>query len=154
MLYYGWTVTSSHWRCVIKKLHLKSSLYPQEKPVLQSLFKKVAGLKAHKFIAKRPQHMRFPVNIVKFLRLTLLKNIFKWLLFDCFNGSLLHGLVQSIDCMRTFGFMVLVAGPVFLFKLVSHGSDPPPSPLHFKGGEGVNFDFLPMNGGRVENLRN
>ena len=44
------------------------------------------------FIKKTPQHMCFLVNIVKFLRLLILKNICEWLLFDCFNGSMLHGL--------------------------------------------------------------
>ena len=91
LLYYGRAVRSSHRRCTIKKLLLKISQYPQEKPVLQSLFKKVAGLKACKFIKKRPQHRCFPVNIAKCLRLRILKNIFGRLLFYCFNGSLLHG---------------------------------------------------------------
>ena len=36
-------------------------------------------------------HRCFPVNIAKFLRLPILKNICKRLFFDCFNGSLLHG---------------------------------------------------------------
>ena len=34
--------------------------------VLESLFDKVAGLKASNFIKKRLQHRRFPVNIAKF----------------------------------------------------------------------------------------
>ena len=36
--------------------------------MLESLFNKVAGLKACKFIKNRLQHRRFPVNIAKFLR--------------------------------------------------------------------------------------
>ena len=43
--------------------------------MLESLFKKVAGLKACNFIKKRHQQRRFPVNIVKFLRTHILKNI-------------------------------------------------------------------------------
>ena len=74
------TVRSSHRRCSIKKLFLKISQYPQETPVLESDFKKVAGLKES-----------FPVNIAKFLILPLLKNICAWIYFDCFNDSLLHG---------------------------------------------------------------
>ena len=91
LLYYGRTARSIHRRCTIKKLLLKISQYPQEKPVLQSLFEKVAGLKACICITKRPQ--RRSVNIAKFLRLAIprLKNIFQRLLFDCFNSSLLHG---------------------------------------------------------------
>ena len=72
-------------------LFLKISQYPQETPVLESLFKKVASLKACVFIKKRPRHRYFPMNNAKYLRLPILKNICERLLFDCFNGSLLHG---------------------------------------------------------------
>ena len=58
--------------------------------MLESLFKKVAGLKACNFIKKRPQHRCFPVNIAKFLILLISENICKRLLFDFFNSSLLH----------------------------------------------------------------
>ena len=68
-------------------MFLKISQYPQETPLLQSLFKKVAGLKACYFI-KKSRH--FFMNIAKFLRLPILKNICEPLFFDCFNGSLLH----------------------------------------------------------------
>ena len=54
--------------------------------MLESLFKKVAGLIARNFIKKRPQH-----NIAKFLRLPISRNICERLLFDCFNDSMLHG---------------------------------------------------------------
>ena len=47
----------------------------RETPVLKSLFNKVAGLKACSFIKKRLQHRCFPVNIAKFLRAPILKNI-------------------------------------------------------------------------------
>ena len=84
-------VRSSHHRYSIKKLLLKISQYLQETPLLDSFFKKIAGLKACNFFKKRPQHKRFSVNIAKFLRLHILKNICERLLFDCFNDSLLHG---------------------------------------------------------------
>ena len=74
-----------------KKSILKISQYQQETPVLESLFKNVAGLKAYNFIKKGPQHGCFPVNIAKFLILLISKNICQRLLFDIFNGSLLHG---------------------------------------------------------------
>ena len=45
---------------------LKISQYPQETPLLESLSKKIAGVKACNFIKKRPQHRCFPVNITKF----------------------------------------------------------------------------------------
>ena len=91
LLYYSRTVRSSYWRFSVKKLLLKILQYLQEMPVLESHFKKVAGLKICNFIKKRPQCRCFPVNIVKFLRLPILKNIFERLLFDSFNGSLLCG---------------------------------------------------------------
>ena len=87
LLYYSRTVRSSYWRFSVKKLLLKILQYLQEMPVLESYFKKVADLKTCNFIKKRPQCRCFPVNIVKFLRLPILKNIFERLLFDSFNGS-------------------------------------------------------------------
>ena len=51
--------------------------------MLESLFNKVAGLQACNFIKKRLQHSCFSVNIVKFLRTLILKNICKWLLLLC-----------------------------------------------------------------------
>ena len=90
LLHCGRTVRSSHRRCSIKKLLLKIWQYPWETPVLESLFKKAAGLKACNFIKKRPQYKCFPVNIAKFLRLAILKNICERLLFYRFNSSLLH----------------------------------------------------------------
>ena len=85
-LYRGRTVRSNQRRCSIKKLLLKISQHPQETPGLESLF----CLKTCNFIKKRSQHRCFPVNIAKFLRLPILKNICERQLFVCFNGSLLH----------------------------------------------------------------
>ena len=85
------TVRSSHRRCSIKKLFLKILQNPQKTHVLESLFKRVAALKACNFIKTRLLHRCFPMNIAKFLRLPILKNFCERLLFDCFNGSLLHG---------------------------------------------------------------
>ena len=44
LLYRGRTVRSSHRRCCIRKLFLKILQYPQETPVLESIFKKLADL--------------------------------------------------------------------------------------------------------------
>ena len=44
LLYHGRTVRSSHWSYCIRKLFLKTLQYPQETPVLESNFKKVADL--------------------------------------------------------------------------------------------------------------
>ena len=49
-----------------EKLYLKTF-------VLESLFNKVAGLKAYNLIKKRLQHSCFPVNIAKFVRTPILK---------------------------------------------------------------------------------
>ena len=65
------------------KLFLKSSQHPQETTVLKPLF--------NNFIKKSLQHRCFHVNIAKFLILIFSKNICERLLFDFFNGSLLHG---------------------------------------------------------------
>ena len=75
----------------MKKAVLKNFAISTGNTVLEFLFKKVEGLKACNFIKKRPQHRCIPVNIAKFLRLLISKNIWDRLLFDCFNGSLLHG---------------------------------------------------------------
>ena len=86
LLHRGRTVRSSHRRCYIRKLFSKISQYPQETPVLESIFK--VNLWACNFIKKRLQHSCFPVNIAKFLILLILKNICKRLLFNFVNGSL------------------------------------------------------------------
>ena len=57
--------------------------------------------------------MCFPVNIAEFLILTILKNIWKRLLFNFFNGSLLHG-PKGLRSMTVSGFRVRVMGLVFV----------------------------------------
>ena len=57
-----------------RKFHWKTS-------VLESIFNKVAGLKACNFIKKRLQHTCFPIKYAKFLRTPILKNICD----DCFS---------------------------------------------------------------------
>ena len=44
LLYRGRTASSSHRTCCIRKLFLKILQYPQETPVLESIFKKFADL--------------------------------------------------------------------------------------------------------------
>ena len=88
LLYCGRTVRGSHQRCYIRKLFLKILQYPQETPVLESIFKNVTDL--CNFIKKRHQHRCFPENIAKFLILPILKKICKRLLNNFFNDSLLH----------------------------------------------------------------
>ena len=51
----------------------------------ESLFDKVAGLKAYNFNKKRLLHRCFPVNIAKFLRTALFIEPLWWLLLYLFN---------------------------------------------------------------------
>ena len=127
-MYCGRTARNSLRRFSIKKLFLKSSQYPQETPVLGSLFKNVAGLKACNFIKKRPQNRCFPVNIAKFLIILIPKNICERLLLDFFNDSLLHRPKVSrprlCDGVRLQG---LTHRSSFLF-LSRHEPSPSPRP--------------------------
>ena len=56
------------------KKHVLKDFY-RKTPVLESLFNKLAELKACNFIKKRLQHRCFPVKFAKFLRTPILKNI-------------------------------------------------------------------------------
>ena len=75
-------VRSSRSRGVLlEKVFLIILQYWQEKNTcVQFSFNQVADLKAWNFIKKRLQHMQFPVNNEKFLRTSILKNIYKRLL--------------------------------------------------------------------------
>ena len=96
--------------------------------MLESLFKIVAGLKVYNFIKKRPQNRCFPVNVAKFLILLISKIICERLLFDFFNGSLLHRPKVSrsrlYDGVRLQG---LTHKSSFLF-LSRHEPSPSPRP--------------------------
>ena len=89
--------------------------------MLESLLKKIASLKVCNFIKKRPQLKCFPVNITKFLRLPISKNICNWLLFYCFNGSMLQGPKSSrsklYDSVRLQGLSH--RSRFFVFKSIS-----------------------------------
>ena len=65
------------------KVFLKISQISEE-----SLFNKVAVLRACSFIKKSLRHRCFPVKFAKFLRTTILKNI--WLLLNSFKNRLQH----------------------------------------------------------------
>ena len=72
--------------CYIKKLFLKILQYLQETPMSESVFNKVSGLQACNCIKKRLQQMFF-VNIVKFLRTSILKKICERLLLKYISNS-------------------------------------------------------------------
>ena len=103
LLYYVRTTRSSH---LLKKLFLKNLQYLQETPVLESFLRKVTDLKA-----SAHNTCCFPVNIAKFLRLPISKNICTQLHFKYLHTvSMVHcymGLkVQGLDCMAASGFSV------------------------------------------------
>ena len=50
--------------------------------MLESLFNKFADLQTGNFITKRLEHRCFPVNIAKFLKTPILKDIFERLLLN------------------------------------------------------------------------
>ena len=58
-----------------KSCSLKFRNIQRKTPELESLFNKVAGLEVWDFIKKRLQLSCFPLNIAKFLRTPILKNI-------------------------------------------------------------------------------
>ena len=96
--------------------------------MLESLFKNVAGLKACNFIKKRPQSRCFPVNIAKFLLLLISKIIYERLLFDFFNGSLLHRPIGSSSTLYdSVRLQCLAHKSSFLF-LSLHELSPCPRP--------------------------
>ena len=64
-----------------KKMFLKVLQISQETPVLEPVFKKVAGSDLGlQLIKKRLEHRCFPVEFAIFLRTPILKNIFERLL--------------------------------------------------------------------------
>ena len=74
---------STNRRSSIKKsCSYKFSNINRKTLVLESLFNKFAGLQAGNFITKRFQHRCFPVNIVKFLKTSILKDICERLLLN------------------------------------------------------------------------
>ena len=73
---------------LLKNSYEKFRIIHRKTYVLESLFNKVAGLQAWNFIIKKHQHRFFLVNIVKFIRAPILKNICEQLLlyFTCPSG--------------------------------------------------------------------
>ena len=73
-------VRSSRPEVFCKKVFLKISQILQESNCVNPIFNEVEGLEACNFTKKRLQHRCCPVNIAKFLRTLILKNICKRLL--------------------------------------------------------------------------
>ena len=64
--------------------------YPQEKPVLESIFKRFWTFIPATLLQKDPNIGVFPVSIAELLILPIFKHICKRLPLNFFNGSLLH----------------------------------------------------------------
>ena len=73
---------SSHQGCCIKNTAHKSFAIFIGKHMLETLFNKATGLQACNFMKKRLEYRCFPVNIAKFLRAPILKNICERLLLS------------------------------------------------------------------------
>ena len=89
-----------------------------QKQPLGVFYKKSCSYKYCNIYTKHlwPQQRCFPVNIAKFWRLPMSKNICDRLLFDCYMVHCYMGLmVQGLNCMMVSGFMVQVTGIVFCF---------------------------------------
>ena len=78
----------------MKKPVLKILEYSQENPALESFLNKVVGLLASNFSKKRLQIRCFAVNIAKFLRTSILKNICQSLLLFTRKQSMPESLFQ------------------------------------------------------------
>ena len=67
-------------RCSSQFVFLEFRNIRRKTPVLESLFNKVAGLKACNFTKKQALTQVFPVNIAKFLRAAFFIDPIRWLL--------------------------------------------------------------------------
>ena len=96
--------------------------------MLGSLFNNVASLQACNFVKKETPTEVFSVDIAKFLRLSILKNICGRLLPDCFNGYLIHR-PKGLRCImhdsvwlqgpsHRSSFLLLIFFVCFCFALV------------------------------------
>ena len=117
LLYYGRTVRSSHRMFSIKKLFLKFRNIQKKHLCLSLFFKKLQVWRPATLLKKDPNTVVLLwVNIAKFLRLRISKNIYERLLFYCFNGLLLHG--PKVSRSRLYdgvGVQGLSHGSIFLF---------------------------------------
>ena len=89
LLYFYNETRSSHQRCSIKAVLENFATFTTKHLCCNLFLNKVAGLQACNFIRKRLQHSRLTVNIPKYLRTPLLKNICERL-FLIKRSSLLH----------------------------------------------------------------
>ena len=80
----------------VEKFHRKT-------PVLESVFNKVADIKAYKFIEKKLQHRCFPLIFAKFLGIPIFKKICEQLLlFFQYNYQHFHYYHFHYHCKCTF----------------------------------------------------
>ena len=83
--------------------------------MLETLFNKVAELKACNFIKKRLQHRYFPVNIAKLLRAAFFIEHIRWLLLQIvFQVGTSH-FKDSLSGLRQFLRIETPLSPLMLF---------------------------------------
>ena len=85
-----WSIFRSSFSQVFFKLGVSKKFHNihRKAPVSESLFDKVAGLKAYNFNKKRLQHRCFPVKLAKVLRTPFFTEHLWWLLLNKFRRSL------------------------------------------------------------------
>ena len=86
-----------------KKAVLKNLTKFTGKIYINVFFQKVADLKAYSFIEKGLQHRHYSVNIAKFVRTPIFKNICEWqlLTFNYFPTELTSALFVFRYCIET-----------------------------------------------------
>ena len=87
----GRTVRSSHRRCSIKRVVLKNFAICRGNTCVRVSFSKSCRSEGPQLYQKEAPTEVFSCEYCEILRLPISKNICERLLFDCFNGSMLHG---------------------------------------------------------------
>ena len=96
---FDWKKTKADTKSFLKKAVLNDISIFTRKRLCSRL--KVEGLKVCYFIKKRLHHKCFPVNIDKFLRMLILKNIGEWLLLikrNCSEWNMIFSELQLSLC--------------------------------------------------------
>ena len=79
---------------------LKVRKYHRKMPALESVFNKVGGIRTCNFITKELQYRCFPVKFAKFLRISILKNIYKGLLLYFHYDSIIIFSIITFTAIR------------------------------------------------------
>ena len=83
--------------------------------MLESLCNKFIGLQNYNFSKKRLSHGCFPMNIVKFFRTPILKNIYKRLILYMLSAAASTNISQAITVISTAQKMKFSIKDLFRF---------------------------------------